>query len=659
MRIKRFLLVGLLSVLGLSATAQKKQVLFTIDDKRYYTDDFVRVYNKNLDFVKDDSQKDIDNYLDLYLAYKMKVNKAYDLGLDKNPKSIKELESYRSQLSKNYLTDTNVSEQLIREAYDRSLKEIKAAHILVLVDENATPQDTLKAYQKIKSIRERILKGEDFGKLAQELSEDPSAKENKGDLGYFSVFRMVYPFENGAYTTKKGEVSEPVKTRFGYHLIKVNDIRDNRGEISVAHIMLSKPENPEKKNEVQDKINTIYQKLQQGEKFEDLANQFSEDKSSAPKGGKLARITSGQLNSITFENAAFSIKNAGDYTKPIETEFGWHIIKLLEKHPLKTFEESKADLENKIKRDERSRRIAESMNRRLEKKYNPKANKELFKKGTDLISDEYYEVPIELPESTDEFNKVILTIENKNISGIEFLNFIKSQQNILQRVKPLAKLKETIIENFINENLLSYYDENLENEFVEFKHIMDEYKEGLLLFDLMEKEIWQKAQTDTLGLEKFYNANKNNYKWNQRLDAIIASSVNRDFVEQTQKFLKEEKSVDFIKKELNKDAKINIMIDQGYFEQGSSSLPKNYTLSKGISDIYKDGDYYYVIEGKEIVPSSLKTLEEARGRVVSDYQQYLEEHWIDSLKKEFSYKVNEKVLKKVKKQLKKITVEKT
>ncbi|MFA5556322.1 MAG: peptidylprolyl isomerase [Flavobacteriaceae bacterium] len=653
MSIKRFLLVGLLSVLGLSATAQKKQVLFTIDDKPYYTDDFVRVYNKNLDLVKDDSQKDIDNYLDLYLAYKMKVNKAYDLGLDKNPKYIKELESYRSQLSKNYLTDTNVSEQLIREAYDRSLKEIKAAHILVLVDENATPQDTLKAYQKIKSIRERILKGEDFGKLAQELSEDPSAKENKGDLGYFSVFRMVYPFENGAYTTKKGEVSEPVKTRFGYHLIKVNDIRDNRGEISVAHIMLSKPENPEKKNEVQDKINTIYQKLQQGEKFEDLANQFSEDKSSAPKGGKLARIASGQLNSITFENAAFAIKNAGDYTKPIETEFGWHIIKLLEKHPLKTFEESKADLENKIKRDERSRRIAESMNRRLEKKYNPKVNKELFKKGTDLISDEYYEVPIELPESTDEFNKVILTIENKNISGIEFLNFIKSQQNILQRVKPLAKLKETIIENFINENLLSYYDENLENEFVEFKHIMDEYKEGLLLFDLMEKEIWQKAQTDTLGLEKFYNANKNNYKWNQRLDAIIASSVNRDFVEQTQKFLKEEKSVDFIKKELNKDAKINIMIDQGYFEQGSSSLPKNYTLSKGISDIYKDGDYYYVIEGKEIVPSSLKTLEEARGRVVSDYQQYLEEHWIDSLKKEFSYKVNEKVLKKVKKQLKK------
>lgn len=653
MKIKRFLLMVLLGISSLSATAQKKEVLFTIDNKPYYTDEFIRVYNKNLDLVKDDSQKDIDNYLDLYLAYKMKVNKAYNLGLDKNPKYINELKSYRNQLSKNYLTDTKVTEELIKEAYDRSLKEIKASHILILVDENATPQDTLKAYQKIKSIRERALKGEDFGKLAQELSEDPSAKENKGDLGYFSVFRMVYPFENGAYNTKKGEISEPVRTRFGYHLIKVDDIRDNRGEITIAHIMLSKPDNPEKNKEVQDKINMIYQKLQQGEKFEDLANQFSDDKSSASKGGKLARIASGQLNSVIFEEAAFSIKNEGEYTQPIETEFGWHIIKLLEKHPVKTFEESKSDIENRIKRDERSRRIAESMNRKLEKKYNPKKNQALFKKGTELITETYYEAPFEVPENTDDFNKVILTIGRKNISGIEFLNFIKSQQNALQRVKPLTKLKETIIENFINSNLHTYYEENLENEFEDFKHIMDEYKEGLLLFDLMEKEIWQRAQIDTVGLEEFYNLNKEKYKWNERLNAVVASSVNRSFVEQTQKFMQEGKSVDFIKQELNKDAKINIMIDQGFFEQGSSSLPKNYKLSLGVSEIYKDGDYYYVIEGKEIVPSSIKTLEEAKGRLVSDYQQYLEENWINSLKQEFSYKVNDKVLKKVKKQLKK------
>lgn len=652
MNIKHFLIVGLISFSGV-LLAQKKEVLFTVDNTSYYTDEFVRVYNKNLDLVKDESQKDIDNYLDLYLAYKLKVNKAYKLGLDKEPKYINELKSYRGQLSKNYLTDTKVTDQLVREAYDRSLKEIKASHILVLVDESAKPQDTLKAYQKIQSIRERILKGEDFGKLAQELSEDPSAKENKGDLGYFSVFRMVYPFENGAYTTKVGEVSKPVRTRFGYHLIKVNDIRNNRGEITVAHIMINKPQDASKTNESLDKIKNIYQKLQQGEKFEDLANQFSDDKTSAQKGGALGRIASGNLNSVVFEEAAFSIKNIEEYTAPVETEFGWHIIKLLEKHPVKPFEDVKSDLENRIKRDERSKRIAESMNSKLDKKYKPVVDYKLLKKATDLISEEYYQQKFELPQNTDEFNKTAITIQKKHISGIEFLNYIQTQQNALQRVQPIEKLKEILVKDFISSNLNLYYDENLENEFLEFRYVMDEYKEGLLLFDLMEKEIWQRALTDTLGLEAFYQNNKGDYQWNERIDAVVASSVKRDFVEQTKKYLEEGKSVDFIKKELNKDAIVNIMIDEGYYEEGSNGLPKEYKLEKGVSKVYKQGDYYYVILGKEIVPSSRKTLEEAKGRVVSDYQQYLEENWLNSLKKEFTYKVDKKVFNKVKKQLKK------
>lgn len=652
MNIKHFLIVSLMSFSGV-VLAQKKEILFTVDNTPYYTDEFVRVYNKNLDLVKDESQKDIDNYLDLYLAYKLKVNKAYKLGLNKDPKYINELKSYRNQLSKNYLTDTQITDELIREAYDRSLKEINASHILILVDENAQPQDTLKAYQKIQSIRERILKGEDFGKLAQELSEDPSAKENKGNLGYFSVFRMVYPFENGAYSTQKGEVSKPVRTRFGYHLIKVNDIRDNRGEITVAHIMINKPQDESKKGEALDKIKTIYQKLQQGEKFEDLANQFSDDKTSAQKGGVLGQIASGNLNSVAFEDASFSIKNIGEYTAPVETEFGWHIIKLLEKHPVKPFEEVKSDFENRIKRDERSKKIAESMNSKLEKKYKPVVDYKLLKKATELVTDEFYQEKFEIPNNIDAFNKTAITIQKKHISGIEFLNYIQAQQNAVQRVKPIEKLKETLVKDFVSSNLNSYYDENLENEFSEFRYVMDEYKEGLLLFDLMEKEIWQRASTDTLGLEAFYQKNKDKYQWNKRIDAVVASSVKQDFVEQTKKYFEQGKSVDFIKKELNKDAIVNIMIDEGYYEEGSSGLPKEYTLEKGVSKVYKQGDYYYVILGKDIVPSSQKTLDEARGRVVSDYQIYLEENWLDALKKEFTYKVDNKTFNKVKKQLKK------
>jgi peptidyl-prolyl cis-trans isomerase SurA len=652
MNIRQFLLAGVISLSGLSF-AQTNEVLFTIDNKPFYTDEFVRVYNKNLDLVKDESQKDLNNYLDLYLAYKLKVTKAYELDLDKESRYINELNSYRNQLAKEYLTDKKVTDELVQEAYQRSLKEVRASHILFLVNEDALPQDTLKVYQKAISVRNRILKGEDFKTLAEQFSEDPSAKENKGDLGYFSAFRMVYPFENGAYNTKVGEVSEPIRSRFGYHLIYVADVRDNRGDVIAGHIMLSKSEDKAKNEENAQKIKDIYQKLQQGEKFEDLAKQFSDDKTTSEQGGKLAKISSGQLNSVVFEDAVFSLKNNGDYTKPVETEFGWHIIKLFEKFPVKTFEEAKTDIENSVKRDERSRLIEASMNHKLEKKYKPVADNKLIANILTLVDNTYYTSEFILPENTELYNKTVLTLDSKKISGVEFLNYIKKQQNRMQRVEPLERLKKELAENFVISSLNAYYDENLEKEFPEFNNVMQEYKEGLLLFDLMEKEIWQKAQTDSLGLEAFYQKNKDNYKWNQRIDAIVASSVKPEFVEKAQKLFKKKKSVDYIKKQLNKDAVVNIMIDQGYFEQGSSGLPKDYKLSKGVSDIYKEGDYYYVILGQKILSSSTKSLEEARGRVVSDYQQYLEEHWLDSLKKEFTYNVNNSVFEKVKKELKK------
>ncbi len=209
---------------GISVTAQQqnstKEVLFTIDNKSYDTEEFIRVYNKNLDLVKDESQKDLTQYLELYIGYKLKVNKAFKLGLQNGAQYQNELKSYRTQLSKNYLMDSKVTQELLDEGYARLQKEINASHILLMVDENASPEDTLAAYNKIMSIRDRIVKGgEDFGTVAAETSQDPSAKENKGNLGYFTAFRMVYAFENGAYKTDLNQVSMPVRSRFGYHII--------------------------------------------------------------------------------------------------------------------------------------------------------------------------------------------------------------------------------------------------------------------------------------------------------------------------------------------------------------------------------------------------------------------------------------------------------
>ena len=259
MKLKQ-LLFGFLFFSAFTASAQKntKEVLFTIDDKPYYTDEFSRVYKKNLDLVKDESQKDLNQYLELFVGYKLKVNRAYKLGLQNNSTYQNELKSYRSQLAKNYFNDTKITQELIEEGYNRLQKEVKAAHILILADENASPEDTLKAYKKIQDIKHRIDKGENFEELAFQLSEDPSAKENKGNLGWFSVFRMVYPFESAAFKTPKGNISLPVRTRFGYHLVKVNDVRDNRGQVTVAHIMTLNGQNPLEAETAKKTIDDVY-----------------------------------------------------------------------------------------------------------------------------------------------------------------------------------------------------------------------------------------------------------------------------------------------------------------------------------------------------------------------------------------------------------------
>ena len=438
------LFFGVLLSASFTSFAQNnnKEVLFTIDDKPYYTDEFARVYNKNIDLVKDESQKDLNQYLDLFVGYKLKINKANKLGLQNGQAYQAELKSYRNQLSNNYLTDSKVTNELIEEAYQRSLKEIKAAHILFMVDENASPEDTLKAYKKAVEVREKAQKGENFGELAVKYSEDPSAKENKGELGYFSVFRMVYPFESAAYKTAKGQVSKIVRTRFGYHLIKVEDIRDNRGELTVAHIMILKPnnQNPEEAEKAKNTIQEIYKKLQQGENFESLAKQFSQDKSTASKGGLLNRFGSGQLSSEEFEDAAFTLKNPNDYSAPVESNFGWHIIKLIEKHPVKTSQEMHSELDTKIRKDERSRLITNSLTEKLKKKYSVKRNDKLFAAITKTVNDKFYTNEWKLPENMKPFEGNLVTIDNKAISGEEFLKYLATQQRAENTIKPISKL---------------------------------------------------------------------------------------------------------------------------------------------------------------------------------------------------------------------------
>lgn len=658
MKINKLILGAALLINTITFAQQiKKEVLFSIDDKPYYTDEFSRVYNKNIDLVKDESQKDLDKYLELFIGYKLKINKANKLGLQYNTKYINELNSYRTQLSKNYTSDTKVTKALIDEGYARLLKEVRASHLLITVDENAAPADTLKAYNQIIDIRKKIMAGENFEEAAQKYSQDPSAKENKGDLGYFSAFRMVYPFESAAYKTKIGDVSMPVRTKFGYHLVKVKDIRENKGEVTVAHIMILKPtvttDSPSEVEKPKKTIEDIYTKLKQGENFEALANQFSQDKNSAPRGGVLPRFAAGQLSSEEFENTSFGLANVGDYSKPFESQFGWHIVKLVEKHPIKSQAEMERELDTKIRKDDRSRLITNSLTEKLRKKYKVVTDAKTLAKVKSIVNDTYYDEKWVLPSDLKDFNIELLKIENKSIRAVPFLRELESQQKSKYRIKPIGKLVDNLYSKFVDSQLNLYYNENLENEFPDFANVVEEYRDGLLLFDLMEKEIWNKAKQDTLGLKNYYDANKDKYQWKKRGDVLIASSTKEDVAKQARKMIKSGVAAEAIKEKLNKDGVVDIMIKQEIFEEGSENFPKGLDLKVGISNVYKDKDHYFVNNVFKVFPAGVKTLDEARGRVINDYQQYLEDNWVSELKKEFKVSVNQDVFTRLKTEMKK------
>lgn len=628
--------------LGVLVQAQDK-ILFTVNNTPVYAEEFVRVYNKNLDLVQDESQKDVDTYLDLYINYKLKLEEAKAEGLDQQPSYVRELDTYKKQLAKNYLTDKKVTDELIDEAYERSLTEIKASHILIRLPENANPADTLKVYNELLRLRDRVVK-EGYKQVQKEVHNGSTIFAE--DLGYFSAFKMVYDFENAAYDTEVGEVSLPFRTRFGYHIVYVQEKRRARGEVSVGHIMISnRSENPDTR------INEVYSKLTQGEEFEDLAKQFSEDKGSAAKGGRLDPFSSGQLTSQEFEDVAFKLKENGDISEPFRTQFGWHIVKLYDKKPIKSFEEFKPELEVKIKRDSRSQLINESRLNKLKETYSVKTNQEGLNYFTSIMNDDFYKHTWTLPKDFP-IDKTLVTIGDEDINYNEFGQYLTNSQRRGAARVPLDRLVNEQYITFLNDRILRYQEENLESENKEYANIVNEYREGLLLFDVMEEHIWNAAKTDTIAIKEFYNINKDDYQWHKRAQAVVASCSSKKEAKKVTKMFEAGTSVEDIKQSLNTENEINVMFTTGMMEAGHQALPENFDFKTGVSKVYKYNNGYVVADVSEVIPVSTKSYEEAKGSVVSDYQNAKEEEWLQQLKAKYEVDVNQKVLKEVKNQIK-------
>ncbi len=646
MKKKLLLVLGFFLVLG--ANAQQDPILMEIDGKPVTKSEFLQIYLKNNPDPKYDKVS-LDEYMELFKRFKLKVAEAEALGYDTIPKLKKELEGYRKLLALPYLVDSAKNVALVQEAYDRTKNEVRASHILIRVEPTASPEDTLAAYNKIMGLKKRIEKGEDFASVAKGKygSEDPSAASNGGDLGYFNAFQMVYAFEDAAFNTPVGTVSDPFRTRFGYHIIKVTDKRKARGTIKTAHLMVATPKTatPEDLSNAEKKINELYDKLIAGENFEDLVKEHSDDPSSSQKGGELPAFGTGTTTRMVpaFEDAAFALKNNGDISKPVKTDYGFHIIKRVEWNDVKTYDEMRKELQNKVNRDERSKKTQSSFVEKLKVEYNyqdkSKKSMKWFVKNIDTT---YYSGKWNADKLKSD--KAMFVLDGKNFGQQDFANFLEKNYRGVRK-DAFEMVVRQQFKAWEKDAVLSYEESKLAGKYPDFKALITEYHDGILLYEIMTDKVWNKAMKDSVGLKDYFEQNRTKYMWGNRVDAIVYECANQKIADQVYKMIQNDTiNSKHVLDVINKDSELNLRVRTNKFDAETTTYIKDQNLNVGVNKSYIfDGKIYVVKVNEKLVPKN-KEFNEAKGAATSDYQNYLEKAWLEELSKKHAIKVYDTVL---------------
>ncbi|HEX7583829.1 MAG TPA: peptidylprolyl isomerase [Prolixibacteraceae bacterium] len=639
--------IALLVLFSLNLSAQKKsEIVVTIGNVPISKEEFVANYQKNNTNILDQKDKKTPaEYLDLYVRFKLKVLEAQRLGYDTARSFINELKGYRQELAKPYLTNVTFNDEMVKTAYHRTQYERKVSHLLIRISPEASPADTLAAWNKISDLRKQIIAGADFSEIAAKNSEDPSAAENKGLIGYFSAFQMVFPFEDMAYHTPVGQVSEIVRTRFGYHLIQVLDERPTRGEIKVAHIMKMFPKQASEETIAKLKLtaDSIWQKATSGADFAELAKKYSDDKQSATNGGEMKAFTSANMVP-SFAEAAFALKNDGDISPVIRTPYGWHIIKRLELHAIQPFEKMRPDLETKIKQNPAiSKYSDEDFDRKLRTEYQLKINKENYAKLVALLADTAGRENLSVKMHPLK-NIQLVSFANQTYNCGSFTDFLKDQHYIPKTTNPEPELTG-LFDKFINKKLLEYEDSQLEIKHPDFARVYREYHDGILLFNISKDKIWDVASSDTARLQNYFNHTTKKYYWNNRYKGWIIKAKDAETRIRIETMLdKKEISKQELTDVFNTKTENNVQVTDVSVEKGENPVV-DYFIWSGPKPTGFDETTTFV-HGK-IVPIEQKGLKDAWGLYSSDFQEQIEKEWIDSLQKKYPTIVNKRVLKKI------------
>jgi peptidyl-prolyl cis-trans isomerase SurA len=556
-------------------------------------------------------------------------------------------------LSEPYLENKVLLDSYVKESYKRMQEEINASQILVSVNFDSHPEDSTKAYKKAMEVRQRIIAGEPFEEVANSMA-DGNSKVNGGKLGWFTANKMVYPFETACYNLKVGEISMPVKTQYGYHIIRVNGRQKNKGELAASHIIVFVPKDATDldKQAAKQKIEKAYAELKAGTPWGKVVETYSEHERTKKKEGRLGYINRGMSQDFLWDTL-YNLK-PGAYSAPFKSEAAYHILKLDDIKPIEPFDSLKSSMTDNFKISvEYVSKSEEELTEKILKEYGSQKFFENVKPFYSLVDSSIYVGKWDYKKAKD-MVKPVFTVGNKTYNQYEFAKYI-NDRGFYNRGIALNLCVDDRFEEFINEKAAEYEKENLPSKYPELKNLLDEYHDGILLFNLTEEKVWKKAIDDTAGLKKFYDELPQKYSWGERVKIskyIYAdSSMINALLKLAKKNAKNPANSKLLSQQLcPKDSLPCVAVTELKYEKGDNAVGDSITWKAGAYLQTKDKDKFVLLYVDSILPSQIKKLQDARGLYTADYQNYLEKKWIDELRNRYVIKINNEVLENIKKE---------
>jgi len=621
------------------------QTLFTVDGNPVTKDEFLKAYNKNNSGGKP-AEKSYRDYLDLYIRYKLKVQAAYDAQLDTLPSQRTELQNFRNQVAETYLKDESSLDKLVKEAFERGQKDVRLAHILITLPKDAQPADTLKSYEKAMAAYAALRRGRKFGEVAREYSDDPSVKINGGDVGYITVFTLPYELESLAYSTPAGKFSKPYRTGGGYHIFLNEHERKALGRIRIAQILFSFPPGATAamRDDVRRRADSVYHKLQNGADFATMARVYSGDNLSYQSGGEMPEFGVGHYDSA-FETAAFALDRDGAISEPIESIYGYHILKRIARKPFPTGldEATRSQLKQQVMNDPRIEVSRKALLARIEQQ-------------TGFHRFEFADADLWAFTDSAMRNTGLSSFRGMNYSTTlisfarqaytlkEWLDYVRSVRG--QRPGG-SRADKQLFDRWVERLAQDYYRNHLEEYNADFAFQLTEFKEGNLLFEIMQRRIWDKASLDSAGLRNYYEGHKDKYWWDASADALLFTCKNQGIADALKAKLVSHPLAYW--REMTDSSAMSIQADSGRYELAQIPNPTKMELNPMVytpfatNAVDQSVSFAYILDVYH--NRAPRNFHDARGFVINDYQNWMEDQWITELKKKYPVRVDEKVFK--------------